>query len=102
MLRLPDPSTPKASAGVALVIPVNCAVEAVTVPRIHCEGLGIHTEATVSRSVIKELRALGHTVHQSAHSFDPTMSRAHVISTIDGRMRGGADPRGGAGVVYAR
>ena len=76
-------------------------VEAVTVPRIHCEGLGIHTEATVSRSVIKELRALGHTVHQSAHSFDPSMSRAHVISTIGGRMRGGADPRGGAGVVYA-
>jgi hypothetical protein len=25
-----------------------------------------------------------------------------VISTIGGRMRGGADPRGGAGVVYAR
>jgi gamma-glutamyltranspeptidase/glutathione hydrolase len=77
-------------------------VEAVTVPRIHCEGLGIHTEATVSRSVVKELRALGHTVHQSAHSFEPSMSRAHVISTIGGRMRGGADPRGGAGVVYAR
>jgi len=77
-------------------------VEAVTVPRIHCEGLGIHTEATVPRSVIKELRALGHTVLQSAHSFEPSMSRAHVISTIGGRMRGGADPRGGAGVVYAR
>jgi gamma-glutamyltranspeptidase/glutathione hydrolase len=77
-------------------------VEAVTVPRIHCEGRGIHTEATVPRSVIKELRALGHTVHQSAHSFEPSMSRAHVISTIGGRMSGGADPRGGAGVVYAR
>jgi gamma-glutamyltranspeptidase/glutathione hydrolase len=76
-------------------------VEAVTVPRIHCEGLGIHTEATVPRSVIKELRALGHIVHQSVHSFEPSMSRAHVISTIGGRMRGGADPRGGAGVVYA-
>lgn len=77
-------------------------VEAVTVPRIHCEGLGIHTEATVPRSVIRALRAMGHTVHQSAHSFEPSMSRAHVISTIGGRMRGGADPRGGAGVVYAR
>lgn len=77
-------------------------VEAVTVPRIHCEGLGIHTEATVRSSVIRELRALGHTVLQSAHSFEPSMSRAHVISTVDGRMRGGADPRGGAGVAYAR
>jgi hypothetical protein len=29
------------------------------------------------------------------------MSRAHVISTLGGRMRGASDPRGGAGVGYA-
>ena len=28
VLRLPDPSTPRARAGVALVMPVNCAVDA--------------------------------------------------------------------------
>jgi gamma-glutamyltranspeptidase/glutathione hydrolase len=77
-------------------------VEAVTVPRIHCEGKGIHAEATVQKRVVDELRALGHTVVHSPHSFEPIMSRAHVISTIGGRMRGGADPRGGAGVAYSR
>ncbi len=76
-------------------------VEAVTVPRIHCEGKGIHAEATIQQTVIDELRAMGHKVVHSPHSFEPIMSRAHVISTIDGRMRGGADPRGGAGVGYA-
>jgi gamma-glutamyltranspeptidase / glutathione hydrolase len=76
-------------------------VEAVTVPRIHCEGKGIHAEATIQQSVVNELRAMGHQVLHSPHSFEPIMSRAHVISTIGGRMRGGADPRGGAGVAYA-
>lgn len=76
-------------------------VEAVTVPRIHCEGKGIHAEATVQQDVVDALRAMGHEVIHSPHSFEPLMSRAHVISTIGGRVRGGADPRGGAGVAYA-
>lgn len=77
-------------------------VEAVTVPRIHCEGRGIQAEATVQASVVAALRAMGHQVTHSPHSFEPLMSRAHVIATLDGRLRGGADPRGGAGVAYAR
>jgi gamma-glutamyltranspeptidase/glutathione hydrolase len=76
-------------------------VEAVTVPRIHCEGKGIQVEATVQGAVVAKLRAIGHKVVHSPHSFEPMMSRAHVISTLGGRMRGGADPRGGAGVGYA-
>jgi len=44
---------------------------------------------------------MGHKVVHSPHSFEPIMSRAHVISTLGGRLRGGADPRGGAGVAYA-
>jgi gamma-glutamyltranspeptidase/glutathione hydrolase len=76
-------------------------VEAVTVPRIHCEGLGIQAEATVQQAVVDKLRAMGHKVVHSPHSFEPIMSRAHVISTLGGTMRGAADPRGGAGVAYA-
>jgi gamma-glutamyltranspeptidase/glutathione hydrolase len=76
-------------------------VEAVTVPRIHCEGKGIQAEATIQGAVVAELRAKGHRVVHSPHSFEPMMSRAHVISTLGGKMRGGADPRGGAGVGYA-
>jgi gamma-glutamyltranspeptidase/glutathione hydrolase len=68
-------------------------VEAVTVPRIHCEGKGIQAEATIQGRVVAELRAMGHKVVHSPHSFEPMMSRAHVISTLGGKMRGGADPR---------
>src|SRR5690606_10955977 len=57
-------------------------VEAVTVPRIHCEGKGIHAEATIQTAVVEELRALGHAVVHSPHSFEPIMSRAHVVSTL--------------------
>ena len=78
-------------------------VEAVTVPRIHCEGAALHAEARVQGSVCRELAAMGHRIDQSAVSFDPVMSRAHVVE-IDakGRWRGGADPRGGGGVALAR
>ena len=60
-------------------------VEAVTVSRIHCEGKGIHAEETVQGAVLAELRTMGHKVVHSAHSFEPIMSRAHVISTLGGR-----------------
>ena len=61
-------------------------VEAVTVPRIHCEGKGIQAEATIQGPVIAELRAMGHKVVHSPHSFEPIMSRALVISTLGGKM----------------
>ena len=77
-------------------------VEAVTVPRIHCEGAAIHAEARVQGSVCRDLESLGHTVKQSVLSFDPVMSRGHVITIQDGKWQGGADPRGGGGVAYAR
>ena len=77
-------------------------IEAVTVPRIHCEGAGLHLEARVQGSVCRELAAMGHDARQSAISFDPVMSRAHVIEIApDGSWRGGADPRGGGGVAIA-
>ena len=78
-------------------------VEAVTVPRIHCEGAALHAEARVQGSVCRELAAMGHRIDQSAVSFDPVMSRAHVVEIDEkGRWRGGADPRGGGGVALAR
>lgn len=76
-------------------------VEAVTVPRIHCEGKGIQAEATVQLDVVRALRRMGHVVNHSPNSFEPIMSRAHVIARVGTRLRGGADPRGGAGVAYA-
>ena len=77
-------------------------VEAVTVPRIHCEGAGVHVEARVEGSQLAGLRAMGHKVIQSSHSFDPVMARAHVIARDDRGWRGGADPRSGGGIAVAR
>ena len=78
-------------------------VEAVTVPRIHCEGKAIHAEARLQDSEMNALQAMGHEVKRNAISFDPVMSRGHVIVVDeDGGWRGGADPRGGGGVAYAR
>ena len=77
-------------------------VEAVTVPRIHCEGGAIHAEARVQGATCRALTAMGHEVKQSAVSFDPVMSRGHVVLIENGDWRGGADPRGGGGVAYAR
>jgi gamma-glutamyltranspeptidase/glutathione hydrolase len=77
-------------------------VEAVTVPRIHCEGKALHAEARVEGAVCRALRAMGHDVRHSPISFDPVMSRAHAVQVEGGRWRGAADPRGGGGVAYAR
>lgn len=78
-------------------------LEAVTVPRIHCEGGAIHAESRVQGSVCRALVDMGHEVKQSAISFDPVMSRAHVVEIVpDGSWRGGADPRGSGGMAVAR
>lgn len=77
-------------------------VEAVTVPRIHCEGNGIHAEATVPTFVISELEKMGHSVIHKPESFAMDMSMAHIIGIDEnGQVRGGADPRAGGGVAYA-
>jgi gamma-glutamyltranspeptidase/glutathione hydrolase len=78
------------------------AVEAVTVPRIHCEGGALHAEARVEGAVCRELEAMGHEVKQGLFSFDRGMSRAHAVVIRDGQWQGGADPRGGGGVAYSR
>jgi gamma-glutamyltranspeptidase/glutathione hydrolase len=75
-------------------------VEAVTVPRVHCEGGAVHVEARVPATVCRELEALGHLVDQSPSSFDPVMSRAQVIQVGNGTWKGGSDPRGGGGIAW--
>ena len=77
------------------------AVEAVSFPRIHCEGGPVFCEARVQGDVVAALQGLGHEVRHSPISYDPTMSRAHAILLRDGKPTGGADPRGGGGVAVA-
>ena len=78
------------------------AVEAVSMPRIHCEGGAVHAEARVESSQLAGLAGFGHDVVQSSFSFDPVMARAHVIARDHRGWRGGADPRSGGGVAISR
>ncbi|MBH67672.1 MAG: gamma-glutamyltransferase [Rhodospirillaceae bacterium] len=77
-------------------------MEAVSVPRIHCEGNLLHVEARIEGSQIAKLASFGHKVQKSPYSFDPIMARAHVIALSDKGWRGGADPRSGGGIAIAR
>jgi gamma-glutamyltranspeptidase/glutathione hydrolase len=76
-------------------------VEAVSVGRIHCESRVVHAEATIQSRVVEELRSRGLDVKHNHISFDPTMARATVVTAHAGQLKGGSDPRGGAGVAYA-
>lgn len=71
-------------------------VEAVSAPRLHCEGEQIELEARFPVAVARQLRSLGHPVRHSPYSYDFTSGRPHVVQRgADGRIEGGADPRGG-------
>lgn len=76
-------------------------VEAVSMPRIHCEGNVVHVEARVQDSVCQALQNMGHSVQQSPYSYDPTMARAQAIRIESAAWKGGSDPRGGGGVAEA-
>lgn len=71
--------------------------EAVSVPRIHCEGPAIDLEARIPRSTAAALRDLGHEIRHSLYSYDFFSGRPHVVmrDASTGALRGGADPRGG-------
>lgn len=75
-------------------------VEAVTAPRIHCEGGAVMAEARILRRAIEGLRAMGHPVEHRPRSYDYLFSCAQVIRRCpDGRILGGSDPRADGGVA---
>ena len=84
------------------------ATEAVSAPRIHCEGAMVYVEAPIRSDTCEALRQLGHQVEHRVDSYPggnyaiiPRVQLARMRS--DGSLDGGADPRGGyGGVAYAR
>lgn len=76
-------------------------VEAVSAPRLHCEGDGVELEARFLRSVAAGMAARGHPVNHSFYSYDYTSGRPHLARrSSDGRhLDGAADPRGGGMAV---
>ena len=79
-------------------------VEAVSAPRVHCEGNAIDMEARFLKDVASGLEALGHPVNHSVYSYDYASGRPHLARrSFDGaHLDGAADPRGGgmAAIVH--
>lgn len=77
--------------------------EAVSAPRVHCEGPIIELEARIPRSTAHELARRGLEVRHSLYSYDFFSGRPHVVmrDPDSGRLGGGADPRGGGMVLTA-
>ena len=76
-------------------------VEAVSAPRVHCEGGQVDVEARAYFAVKDEMEARGRTVSKSEYSYDPFFSLVHVATAdpATGRLEGAADPRGRGGLA---
>ena len=79
------------------------AVEAVSAPRVHCEGGHLFLEARFRGDVAAELEGLGHDIRRDPFPLNPIMARVQAaIRKSDGSFEGGSDPRaGGGGVAYS-
>jgi gamma-glutamyltranspeptidase/glutathione hydrolase len=71
------------------------ALDAVSAPRIDCQGETIDVEGRIPRWVCQGLRKMGHEVDRDLASYGSFPARVHAI-LIDqhhGTLHGGADPR---------
>jgi gamma-glutamyltranspeptidase/glutathione hydrolase len=72
------------------------AVEAVSAPRIYCEGESIHAEARIPRAVCDELERAGSPVVRRHESYGYSFGYVQLIAIDEaGDVRGGSDPRKG-------
>ena len=76
-------------------------VEAVSAPRVHCEGEQVDLDPRVYFALNDGLKARGHKVVKSELSYDSFFSLVHVASRdpATGRLSGAADPRGRGGLA---
>lgn len=77
--------------------------EAVSAPRVHCEGGLIELEGRIRADVAEELRRKGNPVRHWPDGFVPRMGFAHGIKVDphSHRWEGGADPRGHGGIAWS-
>lgn len=77
-------------------------VEAVSAPRLHCEGGAVFCESRVLTPTVKALEKHGHKVKHHPVAYDMIFSRAQLIAKHpDGTVRGASDPRHDGGVPVA-
>lgn len=75
-------------------------VEAVSAPRIHCEGGPVSLEARFLRATAAELARRGHAVKQGAIGYDTLQGRVQLaVAEGEGGWRGASDPRRDGGIA---
>jgi gamma-glutamyltranspeptidase/glutathione hydrolase len=77
------------------------AVEAVSAPRVYCDGAVARLESRLFHGVSEALAARGERFRSSEFGYDPFFSpvQAIAIDPRTGRATGASDPRGGGGCV---
>jgi gamma-glutamyltranspeptidase/glutathione hydrolase len=75
-------------------------VEAVSAPRVHCEGGPVFTEARISQATLDALRAAGFDLRRMPQNYAAGFGRNQLIA-IDahGNLKGASDPRRDGGVA---
>jgi len=108
-LALGGPGGTRILTGIAAVI-VNVidhamtVVEAVSAPRVYCDGPVARIEGRLFHGVERALRARGERIRCSEFSYDPFFSpvSAILIDAERDRATAASDPRAGGGVVVVR
>jgi gamma-glutamyltranspeptidase/glutathione hydrolase len=77
-------------------------VEAVSAPRIHCEGGRVFCESRILTPTLKALEKMGHEVQFHPCSYATVFARSQLIAAHpDGTVRGASDPRNDGGMAVA-
>ena len=77
-------------------------VEAVSAPRIHCEGGRVFCESRILTPTMKALEKMGHDVQFHPCSYATVFARSQLIAAHpDGAVRGASDPRNDGGMAVA-
>lgn len=77
-------------------------VEAVSAPRIHCEGGKVFLESRMLSTTARALEAMGHEVQFHPCAYASVFARSQLIAAHpDGTVRGASDPRNDGGIPVA-
>jgi gamma-glutamyltranspeptidase/glutathione hydrolase len=80
------------------------AVEAVSAPRVHCEGGPVFTEARISQQTLAALSEAGFDLRPNPQNYAASFGRNQLIAIdAQGGFQGASDPRRDGGVAaYSR
>lgn len=74
-------------------------VEAVSAPRVDCQGVTVEVENRIEARVTDALEEAGYEVHRRDQNYDPYFARPQMIAKVDGEWKGASDPRRDGGIA---